>query len=155
MMKNSYLGDEYSDSFIKSELERYKLSYKELSREELLEATTEEIKNGNVIGWFQGKMEWGPRALGNRSILAHPGFPNMKDILNARIKHREAFRPFAPSVLQERQDDLFEQSIRRRLCFTFIKFAPNGANDFPLSITLTTPDDCKPWRETKIRCIMI
>ena len=109
VMKNSYLGDEYSDSFVKSELERYKLSYKELSREELLEATTEEIKNGNVIGWFQGKMEWGPRALGNRSILAHPGFPNMKDILNARIKHRESFRPFAPSVLHERQSELFEQ----------------------------------------------
>jgi len=110
VMKNSYLGDEYSDSFIKSELERYKLSYKELSREELLEATTEEIKSGNVIGWFQGKMEWGPRALGNRSILAHPGFPNMKDILNARIKHRESFRPFAPSVLRERQSELFEQN---------------------------------------------
>ncbi|MGI8543844.1 MAG: carbamoyltransferase family protein [Aridibacter sp.] len=109
VMKNSYLGDEYSDSFIKSELERYKLSYKKLEREELIDATTEEIKNGNVIGWFQGKMEWGPRALGNRSILAHPGFPNMKDILNARIKHRESFRPFAPSVLQERQSEIFEQ----------------------------------------------
>ena len=109
VMKNSYLGDEYSDSFIKTQLDRYKLSYKELNREELLDATTDEIKDGNVIGWFQGKMEWGPRALGNRSILAHPGFPNMKDILNARIKHREAFRPFAPSVLLERQSELFEQ----------------------------------------------
>lgn len=109
VMKNSYLGDEYSDSFIKSELERYKMSFEELSREELLEKTSEEIKNGNVIGWFQGRMEWGPRALGNRSILAHPGFPNMKDILNARIKHRESFRPFAPSVLQERQSEIFEQ----------------------------------------------
>ena len=109
VMKNSYLGDEYSDAFIKTELERYKLSYKELNRQELLEATSEEVKNGNVIGWFQGKMEWGPRALGNRSILAHPGFPNMKDILNARIKHRESFRPFAPTVLQERQSELFEQ----------------------------------------------
>lgn len=109
VMKNSYLGDEFSDSFVKTELDRYKLSYRELGREELLDATTDEIKDGNVIGWFQGKMEWGPRALGNRSILAHPGFPNMKDILNARIKHREAFRPFAPSVLRERQSELFEQ----------------------------------------------
>lgn len=108
-MENSYLGNEFSDEFIKSELERYKLSYKKLERAELIDATTEEIKNGNVIGWFQGKMEWGPRALGNRSILAHPGFPNMKDILNARIKHREEFRPFAPSVLVERQSDIFEQ----------------------------------------------
>src|SRR5215213_1506172 len=109
VMKNSYLGDEYSDSVIRAELDRYKMSYERLDREHLLEKTSEEIKNGNVVGWFEGRMEWGPRALGNRSILAHPGFPNMKDILNARIKHREAFRPFAPSVLQERQTELFEQ----------------------------------------------
>ena len=109
VMKNSYLGDEYSDSEIKAELDRYKIEYRELSREELIDATTDEIAGGNVVGWFQGKMEWGPRALGNRSILAHPGFPNMKDILNARIKHRESFRPFAPSVLVERQAEIFEQ----------------------------------------------
>lgn len=109
VMKNSYLGDEYSDEQIEIELDRYKIPYEKLDRETLIDRTTEEIKNGNVIGWFQGRMEWGPRALGNRSILAHPGFPNMKDILNARIKHREAFRPFAPSVLQERQTEIFEQ----------------------------------------------
>lgn len=108
-MHNAYLGNEYSDAEIRSELDRYGVEYRSLEREQLLDATTEEIKNGNVIGWFQGRMEWGPRALGNRSILAHPGFPNMKDILNARIKHREAFRPFAPSVLAERQSELFEQ----------------------------------------------
>lgn len=110
VMKNSYLGDEYSDAAVKSELERYKVEYVECDRETLLDKTSEEIKNGNVVGWFQGRMEWGPRALGNRSILAHPGFPNMKDILNARIKHREAFRPFAPSVLQERQAEIFEHT---------------------------------------------
>lgn len=109
VMKDSYLGDEYSDSVIKTELEKYKVSYQTLEREELLDRTSEEIAAGNVVGWFQGKMEWGPRALGNRSILAHPGFPNMKDILNARIKHRESFRPFAPSVLEERQSEIFEQ----------------------------------------------
>ncbi|HQZ82955.1 MAG TPA: carbamoyltransferase C-terminal domain-containing protein [Pyrinomonadaceae bacterium] len=109
VMKNSYLGDEYSDSHIKSELNRYGLAFRELSREALLEETSNEVVKGNVVGWFQGRMEWGPRALGNRSIIAHPGFPNMKDILNARIKHRESFRPFAPSVLQERQSELFEQ----------------------------------------------
>jgi carbamoyltransferase len=109
VMKNSYLGNDYSDNVIKSELERYGLAYEQLSRDELLDRTSEEVKNGNVVGWFQGRMEWGPRALGNRSILAHPGYPNMKDILNARIKHREWFRPFAPSVLAERQSDIFEQ----------------------------------------------
>lgn len=109
VMTNSYLGDEYSDEAIEKELEKYQVPFKKLDREQLLETTSEEIKNGNVVGWFQGKMEWGPRALGNRSILAHPGFPNMKDILNARIKHREAFRPFAPSVKVERQSEIFEQ----------------------------------------------
>ena len=109
VMKHSYLGDDLSDAEIRAELERYDVRFTELNREELLDRTTDEIKNGNVVGWFQGRMEWGPRALGNRSILAHPGFPGMKDILNARIKHREWFRPFAPSVLVERQSELFEQ----------------------------------------------
>jgi carbamoyltransferase len=108
-MKDAYLGDEYSDSALKSELDRYDIEYETLDRKRLLDLTSEEIKRGNVVGWFQGRMEWGPRALGNRSILAHPGFPNMKDILNARIKHREWFRPFAPSVLSERQSEIFEQ----------------------------------------------
>ena len=65
------------------------------------------IERGDVVGWFQGRMEWGPRALGNRSILAHPGRPDMKEILNARIKRREWFRPFAPAVLAERQHEIF------------------------------------------------
>jgi carbamoyltransferase len=109
VMSDAYLGDEYSDAVIKTELDRYGVSYQELDRGHLIDTTTDEIKNGNVVGWFQARMEWGPRALGNRSILAHPGYPNMKDILNARIKHREWFRPFAPSVLVERQSELFEQ----------------------------------------------
>jgi carbamoyltransferase len=79
-------------------------------RESLLSEVASEIQAGNVVGWFQGREEWGPRALGNRSILAHPGLPGMKDVLNARIKHREAFRPFAPSVLAERQAEIFEHS---------------------------------------------
>ena len=108
-MTDSYLGDEFSDSFIEAELKKAGVNFEKLSREQLIEKTTDEIKTGKVVGWFQGKMEWGPRALGNRSILAHPGFPNMKDILNARIKHREGFRPFAPSVLVERQSEIFEQ----------------------------------------------
>jgi carbamoyltransferase len=108
-MKDSYLGNSFSDAFVRSELDRHKIDFKELDRESLIDVVTDEIKNGNVIGWFQGRMEWGPRALGNRSILAHPGFPNMKDILNARIKHREWFRPFAPSVLVDRQSEIFEQ----------------------------------------------
>lgn len=108
-MTNAYLGDGYTDSEIRAELDRYGVAYETMERAPLLERTAEVIEKGNVVGWFQGRMEWGPRALGNRSILAHPGFPGMKDILNARIKHRESFRPFAPSVLLERQTELFEQ----------------------------------------------
>jgi carbamoyltransferase len=81
-----------------------------LEREPLLQSVAQQMAAGNVVGWFQGRMEWGPRALGNRSIVAHPGLPNMKDILNARIKQREWFRPFAPSILAERQSDYFEHS---------------------------------------------
>ena len=107
-LKNSYLGPEFSDSQIESDLKQANLRYRKLERQPLLEAVAEQIAAGNVTGWFQGRMEWGPRALGNRSIVAHPGLPDMKDVLNARIKHREWFRPFAPSILVERQSEYFE-----------------------------------------------
>jgi len=108
VMKNSYLGPEFSDARIESALRKANLNYCKLEREPLLESVAQKIAAGNVVGWFQGRMEWGPRALGNRSILAHPGLPGMKDILNARIKQREWFRPFAPSILEERQCEYFE-----------------------------------------------
>jgi carbamoyltransferase len=107
-MKNSYLGPEFSDSRIEANLKQANLTYRKLDRQPLLAAVAEQIAAGNVVGWFQGRMEWGPRALGNRSIVAHPGLPDMKDVLNARIKHREWFRPFAPSILVERQNEYFE-----------------------------------------------
>jgi carbamoyltransferase len=108
VMKNSYLGPEFSDSKIEAALDTANLRYRKLERGPLLEAVAEQVAAGNVMGWFQGRMEWGPRALGNRSIVAHPGLPNMKDILNARIKQREWFRPFAPSILADRQNEYFE-----------------------------------------------
>jgi carbamoyltransferase len=107
-LKNSYLGPEFSDSRIESDLKQANLHYRKLEREPLLDSVADQIAAGNVTGWFQGRMEWGPRALGNRSIVAHPGLPDMKDVLNARIKHREWFRPFAPSILVERQSEYFE-----------------------------------------------
>ena len=107
-LKNSYLGSEFSDSQIEQTLKSCRLKYRKLAREQLLETVADQIATGNVVGWFQGRMEWGPRALGNRSILAHPGLATMKDVLNARIKHREWFRPFAPSVLAEHQHEFFE-----------------------------------------------
>lgn len=110
VMVDSYMGPEYSDAEIKETLDKKGILYERLDRDEMLKATVDEIEKGSVVGWFQGRMEWGPRALGNRSILANPSLNNMKDILNARIKRREWFRPFAPSVLAERQSDIFEHS---------------------------------------------
>jgi len=108
VMNNSYLGPDFSESRIESALKNANLRYQRLERNPLLEAVAEQIAAGNVTGWFQGRMEWGPRALGNRSIVAHPGLPGMKDVLNARIKHREWFRPFAPSIMAEHQHEYFE-----------------------------------------------
>ena len=76
--------------------------------DELCRKTARAVANGNVVGWFQGRMEWGPRALGNRSIICDPRRKNMKDILNLKIKRRESFRPFAPSILRETVSDWFE-----------------------------------------------
>ncbi|MEO0598476.1 MAG: carbamoyltransferase C-terminal domain-containing protein, partial [Chloroflexota bacterium] len=105
---NAYFGAEYSDSEVKSALESAGITdYQKLERDALIEKTATAIADGNVVGWYQGRSEWGPRALGNRSILANPNRDDMKDILNARIKRREWFRPFAPAVLAERQADVF------------------------------------------------
>jgi carbamoyltransferase len=82
----------------------------ELKEQQLLDRAAEIIANGQILGWFQGRSEWGPRALGNRSIVADPRRPDMKEILNRRIKHREIFRPFAPSVLAEATGEWFERS---------------------------------------------
>lgn len=108
VMKNSYLGQEYSDAQIEACLNVAGLKFRKLERQPLLDAVAEQIAAGNIVGWFQGRTEWGPRALGNRSIVAHPGLPTMKDALNARIKQREWFRPFAPSILADRQSEYFE-----------------------------------------------
>ncbi len=107
-LNDAYLGPDFSEPRIEQALRSGRIVYRKLEREPLLEAVAEQVAKGNVTGWFQGRMEWGPRALGNRSIVAHPGLANMKDVLNSRIKHREWFRPFAPSVLAEHQAEYFE-----------------------------------------------
>jgi len=108
---NVYLGPQYSNDTIKSVLEFNKIPYKKYDRQELLERTAKLISEQNVVGWYQGRVEWGPRALGNRSILADPRNAKMKDILNEKIKHRESFRPFAPSILEEYASEYFELDI--------------------------------------------
>ena len=109
--ENVYVGPSHSNKEIKSFLDSKKISYEFFDETALLEKTVELITNENVVGWYQGKMEWGPRALGNRSILADPRNKSMKDILNKKIKHRESFRPFAPSILEEYVSDYFEMDI--------------------------------------------
>lgn len=109
--KNIYLGPSHSDKEIEDFLESNKISYEKLDFHNLTKKTAKLISEGNVIGWYQGRMEWGPRALGNRSILADPRNPNMKDIINQKIKHREMFRPFAPSVLEEYVSEYFDLDI--------------------------------------------
>lgn len=108
VMQNAYLGPGFAESRIRAALENANLRARRLERDQLLDEVSGHIAAGSIVGWFQGRMEWGPRALGNRSIVAHPGLPNMKDLLNSRIKHREWFRPFAPSILQERQHEYFD-----------------------------------------------
>ena len=108
---NVYLGPSYESQEIKSFLDSQNIQYTYLESKNLLETTAKLISEKNVVGWFQGKMEWGPRALGNRSILADPRQADMKDILNAKIKHRESFRPFAPSIMEEYLEEYFELDI--------------------------------------------
>ena len=105
-----YSGPEFSDDEISRELENQGLEYERLSDDETFARAAADIAAGLVVGWFQGRMEFGPRALGNRSILADPRNANMKEILNERIKKREQFRPFAPSILAEHVVDYFEQT---------------------------------------------
>ncbi len=128
-LKNAYLGPEFSDSHIQSRLQGAGLQYRKLERTPLLEFVADQIAAGNVVGWFQGGMEWGPRALGNRSIVAHPGLPDMKDVLNARIKHREWFRPFAPSIMADYQHEYFEHDHPSPFMLHVYKIRPEKRKD--------------------------
>ncbi len=105
VMDNAYFGPEYSQEEIKQALDEKKLVYAHI--EDIEKEVAKLVADGNVVGWFQGRMEVGPRALGNRSLLADSRNPKIRDILNMKVKHREYFRPFAPSVLAEKAEDWF------------------------------------------------
>ncbi len=109
--ENVYVGPQFDDEEIKHFLDSNKITYQKFDRQSLLQNTAKLISDGKIVGWYQGKMEWGPRSLGNRSILADPREAKMKDILNEKIKHRESFRPFAPSILEEHTTDYFDIDI--------------------------------------------
>lgn len=109
VMKSAYLGPSFSMGYIKNFLDNNKIAYKTFKSDEaLVKMTARLIYENHVVGWFQGRMEWGPRALGARSILSNAANTKMKDILNLKVKHREHFRPFAPVVSKEDVYDYFE-----------------------------------------------
>jgi len=107
-MKGAYLGPEFSDSEIEAELTACGAVFTKLSETEMIEAVASALADEKVVGWMQGRMEFGPRALGGRSIIADPRSPFMQKQLNLKVKYRESFRPFAPSVLREDVGEWFE-----------------------------------------------
>ena len=129
--ENPYLGPSYSNKFIqdtiideiKSNNDVEKIYFEEFDK--LTEYVATRILKNDVVGWFQGRMEWGPRALGNRSIIANPKTPNMKDIINSKIKKREEFRPFAPSILDTKVGDYFEGSSNNLDYMSYVVRAKN------------------------------
>ncbi len=107
--QSAYTGSTFSDAEIEAYLTKRGIAYRNLPDAELFDTVALALTDGKVLGWFQGRAEFGPRALGNRSILVDPRRADAKDLLNAKIKRRESFRPFAPSILQECVADYFEE----------------------------------------------
>lgn len=123
-IEHGYWGPEHSEADMEAALKNSGLSYERFKSPALLQQAADHLNSGHVTGWYQGRSEWGPRALGNRSILAHPGWPGMKALINAKIKRREAFRPFAPSILAEAVGDYFEQQIESPFMMHVVKIRP-------------------------------
>jgi len=118
-------GPEHPEAALEAALKAAKLPYERFDRPGLLERASTHLNSGHVTGWYQGRSEWGPRALGNRSILAHPGWPGMKDLINQKIKRREAFRPFAPSIIASAVPDYFEQTVESPFMMHVVKIKPD------------------------------
>ncbi len=133
-----YLGPGFSEDHIEATLKSFHLKYKKLERVELLDVVTDLIIKEKIIGWFQGRMEWGPRALGNRSILASARREKMKDIINAKVKHREMFRPFAPVILKEYVNEYFladkNLSPSAKYMLMVYPFKDKGKEDVPATV---------------------
>ena len=113
--KDSYWGPEFSDLEIENELKKFKIEYSK--PDNLISEVANFLANGDLIGWFQGRMEFGHRALGNRSILADPRYKETRDKVNSAVKFRESFRPFAPAVLSEKANEIFEMPKNRKVYF--------------------------------------
>ncbi len=110
VMENPFWGAEHKDEALEAALAAKELKFERLPDDKLFPEVAKLIADGKIVGWFQGRTEWGPRALGNRSIVANPAFPEIKEIINVKIKKRERFRPFAPSILEDRVGEYFEET---------------------------------------------
>jgi carbamoyltransferase len=130
-MEHAYTGPRFENGRVADRLRASGLHYQELDDGELVRRTASLVAKGDVVGWFQGRMEWGPRALGNRSIVADPRRHDMKDILNARIKYREPFRPFAPSILGEVVSDYFDQDYPDPFMIKVYNVLPEKRDEIP------------------------
>ncbi len=138
-MKHAYWGTSFNENEIiecleknKKNIEDQNCNYKKINTDkELNELVAKDISEGKVVGWFQGNMEWGPRALGNRSILGDPRRRDMKDILNKKIKRRESFRPFAPSILREYVNEWFENDDEVPFMMKVYQIKKNKRNVIP------------------------
>jgi carbamoyltransferase len=130
-MDHAYTGPRYSEEECLRAVAVSGLEAARLGDEELFPEVARRIADGEVVGWFQGRMEFGPRALGNRSIVVDPRRADMKDVLNARIKHREPFRPFAPSILAEATGDWFEQDYPSPFMVLVYRTRPDKRAEIP------------------------
>jgi len=131
-MRHAFWGPSYDEERLRRAAESSGAFVRECTNlDEAVKEAAELIARGQVIGWYQGASEWGPRALGNRSILAHPGLLTMKDTINAKIKRRESFRPFAPSVLREDVPLHFEQDVYSPFMMHVVKIRPGSRSKLP------------------------
>jgi carbamoyltransferase len=131
VMDHAYWGPEFSDERMRAALDAAGLVGNRLPTDEVVDRTADALTEGAVVGWYQGRLEFGPRALGNRSILTDPRRHDMQDILNARIKHREPFRPFAPAILEERTGDYFERSYPSPFMLLTYPVRPGKRSEIP------------------------
>ncbi len=130
-MPHTFWGPEFTNEIIKDILDSYSNKIRYMYYENIESYTAKLLAEFKIIGWFQGRMEWGPRALGNRSILANPQKLEMKDIVNAKIKYREPYRPFAPSILEEYVGDYFEPAIKSPYMLFALNVKPDKRHLIP------------------------
>jgi carbamoyltransferase len=130
-MEHAYWGPHYQRADLLRALADQSLTWQELSESNLPMEVARLLSEGNIVAWFQGRMEFGPRALGSRSILADPRNPNIKDVINHKVKLREPFRPFAPSILEEKVQDVFGRKITAPFMITVHEVTPEMRQKIP------------------------